>query len=551
MEDKTVHEKSNTQKNEMLTPHQQITIHTLFKQGKEIKEIAESLGVHRNTVKNILQRGEIREKQSREKHSSFATYQKQIEDLLSKKITRLRIWQILKDEYAVEAGYYAFCKYLKTQKKKQKKTAFVVQENEPGELAEVDFGYAGLIPKGNEQRGSRDTTLTKVWFFIMTLSYSRDAYYEAVTDQKVETFIQCHLNAFQYFGGVPKEVKIDNLKSGILRNEQYSLEYNQHFLDFAYYANFVIKPCTPYTPNQKGKVENGVGYVKKNFLGGRNFTDLADFKHQLKDWMHNVANVRVHGTTKQIPHEILLSVERQALQPLPENPFPQSVTLRRKVKLNCHIQYEANYYSVPSAYVGEMVDVRKQANLLKISIPRDRVLSLNDLHSSKEYQNIPETNDVEIATHVISSKVGTYVTNPHHFPEHKIYSQTAFQQKYEDKMKAVGGYAHQFFTHVLLTDKLSWQHTIRNVLGLVPIYGTEKVDKACKRALQYKAVKFKVIKNICEKNLEDVEIEPVLPKPSHSEVSEIDEADTKKDHSLDRDLSYYEQLTKTHNKNGN
>ncbi|MDQ3098866.1 MAG: IS21 family transposase [bacterium] len=530
MEDKLVHEKSNTHGNEMLTPHQQITIHTLFKQGKEIKEIAESLGVHRNTVKNILQRGEIRQKQERIKHSSFATYQKQIEDFLTKKITRLRIWQILKDEYAIEAGYYAFCKYLKTVKKNERKVAFVVQENEPGELAEVDFGYAGLIPKGAEQRGSRDTTLTKVWFFIMTLSYSRDAYYEAVTDQKVETFIQCHLNAFQYFGGVPKEVKIDNLKSGILRNEQYSLEYNQHFLDCAYYAGFIIKPCTPYHPNQKGKVENGVGYVKKNFLGGRTFADLQDFKHQLRDWMHNVANVRIHGTTKQIPHEILLSVERQALQPLPQNPFPTNVTLRRKVKLNCHIQYDGNYYSVPSPYVGEMVDVRKADNLLKISIPRDRVVSLNDLPNPKEYGNIPETSEVEIATHIISAKVGTYITNPHHFPEHKIYSQTAFQQKYEDKMKNIGENVHAFFTKVLLHDKMSWQQTIRSVLGLVPLYGKEKVDKACKRALQYNAFKYRVIKNICEKGLENVEIDPTLPK-----------TDTKKDHGLDRDLSYYEK----------
>jgi len=101
MEDKLVHEKSNAHGNEMLTPHQQITIHTLFKQGKEIKEIAESLGVHRNTVKNILQRGEIRQKQERIKHSSFATYQKQIEDLLAKKITRLRIWQIHRERFSL------------------------------------------------------------------------------------------------------------------------------------------------------------------------------------------------------------------------------------------------------------------------------------------------------------------------------------------------------------------------------------------------------------------------------------------------------------------
>ena len=362
------------------------------------------------------------------------------------------------------------------------KEAFIVQDTLPGEEAEVDFGFAGLIPTST---GS----LIKVWFFIMTLSYSREAYYEAVTDQSIETYIKCHIHSFEYFTGVPQRVKIDNLKAAVIIHRRYEIELNRQYLEFAQHYSFVIAPCTPRQPHQKGKVESGVGYVKKNFIAGRSFKDLQDLKTQLHAWMTRTANQRIHGTTKKIPHEQFTTIEKQYLQKMPENPYTFYVTLTRKVAANCHIHVDNNYYSVPSQLFGSMVEVRIQ----------DHLLSVFESETSKL-----------VATHLLSQGKGEYVTNPNHYPHYKMYSQTALQAKYEEQMRSIGPYSHKLFLKVLQRDKGMWGITIRKILWLLPMFGKEKLEGAIKRALSFNATGYKIIKNICEHNLEKLELEPNL-----------------------------------------
>ena len=95
---------------------------------------------------------------------------------------------------------------------------------------------------------------------------------------------------------MPKRLKVDNLKAAVQRNQRYELEFNQDFLEFARHYTTVIVPCTPYSPEQKGKVESGIKYLQQNFVNGRVFTDSRDIAHKLKDWMTSYANQRVHGT---------------------------------------------------------------------------------------------------------------------------------------------------------------------------------------------------------------------------------------------------------------
>lgn len=526
--------------------YQQITIKTLKKQGKNNSQIAGLMGCHRNTVANVLKRKAVLEKQVRNKPSAFSPHKEKIKEYLNKGLSKLRIWEILKEEYGVEASYSALMKYCRKHLKTAP-TAFVVQQTLPGEEAEVDFGYLGEFVKPQNKDGfnknnlqlnkfnqfnqpgqsvSQQPGLVKVWVFIMTLAFSREGFYMAVLDQKIESFMSAHVKAFEYFGGMPKTVKVDNLKAAILKNRRYDLEFNKTFLEFSLHYGFVIKPCSPRQPQQKGKVESGVGYVKKNFLPGRKFRDVNDLRLQLKDWMRNKANLRIHGTTKKVPHELFLSQEKPYLQPLPQTPFAFNVPQLRKVASNCHIHFNNCYYSVPSNLVGEMVEVRVQGKLLTI------------YYQSKE-----------ITTHLVSlSSPGAYVTNPSHFPQEKIYSQTNYQKKYEAKMKALGIHAHQFFLETVKATPL-WSRNIKFVLGLVSVHGKDKVNKACKRALVFGALKPKTIKNICEHNWQELEIEPKLPKADQEEKenkegkTEIkDKNQAKKD--LSRPLSYYGQQSR-------
>jgi transposase len=228
----------------MLTMNKQTTIKTLFKQGVRKSLIARLVRCHRHTVENILKRTEIIEKQTRKKASTLDPYMKTIEEWKNKDISRLRITEKLRDEYGFHVSYINVCKYMQKHFPNPVE-AFGVQNTAPGEEAELDFGYLGMLP-GKEGRK------VKTWGLAVILSYSRVGYYAICYDQKLDTLCSELKQAFAYFGGVPKKLKVDNMKAAIQRNQRYELDFNQDFLEFAHHYNVVIVPCTPYSPEQKG-----------------------------------------------------------------------------------------------------------------------------------------------------------------------------------------------------------------------------------------------------------------------------------------------------------
>lgn len=155
----------------------------------------------------------------------------------------------------------------------------------------------------------------------MRLSHSRYDYYEKVYDQRVETFIRCHINGFNYFSGVPKYIKIDNLKAAILEANFYEPVYQRQYKDFADHYGFSPLPCRGRLPNDKGKTESGIKHIKNNFYAGRTFKNEDDHDRQLRNWLNNTCNMRVHGTTRKIPREVFEAVEKAALKPLPKEEY--------------------------------------------------------------------------------------------------------------------------------------------------------------------------------------------------------------------------------------
>lgn len=486
--------------------YQQITIKTLKNQGKTNKDIAVELNCHRNTVANILSREKVIEKQTRERPSYFDRFYDLIKEYLEKKISRLRIWEILKAEQMIDRTYDSLCKYIQSNFPKFKQI-FVVQESDPGETAEVDFGYLGLV------KDSVTNLMKKAYVFIFTLCFSRPSFYCVTYDQSVKSFIEAHIKAFEYFGGVPKRVKIDNLKSAVLKNRRYDLEFNKDFLEFAHYYNFIIVPCTPYEPQQKGKVESAVGYVKKNFMAGRTFIDKYDLEARLTDWMVGYANCRIHGTTKQVPTDQFIKQEKSLLQPIPDSRFSFYESHIRKVAINCHICLDNNYYSVPHQYVDKTVEARFDKKLVRIY-----------------------TDNEEIALHAKSEGQGKYITNPLHFPPDKCYSSTTYRQKYEKQMETIGPYCLKFFHLIVEKDYSYWGRTIRKTLGLAQKIGSEKMEIAVKRAIHFNALSFNTLKNIIDRDIQNMELE----KPIIDKTKDVDNLSTVAKNDLDRDLNYYQ-----------
>lgn len=207
----------------MLTMYKQITIKTLHKQGLKQATIATQIGCHRHTVANVLNREGFIEKQSRSKGSLFDPYQSQIEEQIEKDISILRQFEILTQNYGVRSAYVNLCKYIQARFPKQKE-AFGVQVTAPGEVAELDFGYLGMFP-------GPLGTLVKTYGFVVVLLYSRLGFYAITYDQKLETLIHELENAFSYFSGVPKRLKVDNMKTATLG---FVREYGNEAADYSY-----------------------------------------------------------------------------------------------------------------------------------------------------------------------------------------------------------------------------------------------------------------------------------------------------------------------------
>jgi transposase len=225
-------------------------------------------------------------------------------------------------------------------------------ETEPGEEGQVDFGYAGRMidPETGELR--------RAWAFVFTLSWSRHQYVEFVFDQKVETWLRLHRNAFAFFGGVPQRVVIDNLKAGIARVCWHEPQAQQSYRECAEHYGFLIDPCLPRKPEHKGKVEQGgVHYVKRNFLGGREPTAITQANRDVLRWVHTVAGQRVHGTTKEKPLA-RFEIERETLQPLPKSPYDLAIWKQVKLHRDCYLIFDHAYYSAPFRLVGQQLWVR-------------------------------------------------------------------------------------------------------------------------------------------------------------------------------------------------
>jgi hypothetical protein len=165
------------------------------------------------------------------------------------------------------------------------------------------------------------------------------------------------VHAFRYFGGVPRVVLHDNLKTAVLDHVADTVHWNPRYLDFAEYYGFTPRACRPYRAQTKGKVEAGVRYVRGNFWPGLTFVDLVDLNRQARAWLDGTANRRVHGTTGAVPFDRL---PREELAPLDGKPdYDTSLLTFRRVSKDCFVSYNGNYYSVPADYARTTLQVRE------------------------------------------------------------------------------------------------------------------------------------------------------------------------------------------------
>lgn len=237
--------------------------------------------------------------------------------------------------------------------------AFLTLHFAPGQSAQVDWGSWGSLRVGETRRA--------LSFFVMVLCWCRRMYLEFTFSQTEEQWLACHQHAFEFFGGlVPAEIMVDNCKVAVLSHPVGGpVILNPNYADFAAHYGVKIKACGVRRGNEKGRVENGVGYVKKNFLAGLELSDLASLNAAARVWLDTVANVRLHGETKRTPMA-MFAEEQPKLRPLPAHPYDVAVVATVRVSNRCRVTVDTNRYSVPAAYASGQLTLKLYAERLRL-----------------------------------------------------------------------------------------------------------------------------------------------------------------------------------------
>ena len=502
----------------------------LLDHGWSYRRIARELGVHRDTVSRYdrLRRSKPSKAipGSREyDHSKPAnpilgsnglgsldcslgppSLCKPFEDIIKKKLdsglSGQRIWQDLVSEEGFTGSYSSVRRFLQ-RLGKGTELPFRRMECEPGQEAQVDFGSGAWIV-GEDGKKRRSYVLRIV------LSHSRKGYSESVLRQTTENFIRVLENAFQWFGGVPKVLVIDNLKAAVKNPDWFDPELNPKVVEFARHYGFVfmhfeaqyLRPTKPYMPRHKGKIEAGIKYVKNNALKARRFTSLAEQNEFLAHWERQVADTRIHGTTRQQVGRHFREVEQPALMPLPEERFPSYEEGKRKVNRDGHIGVARAYYSVPPEYLGHEVWVRWDSRLVRIY--NDRL--------------------EQIAVHA-RALPGRFHTDRKHLADKKISSVERGAEYMLSKAIRLGNDAGRWASTMISVRGIEGIRVLQGFLYLARKHPANVINQASRAALEANCFRLRPLRQLCESYSE-----------AQSELS-LDE-----DHPIIRPLSEYQEL---------
>ena len=334
----------------MLGQEDFMKIQALAKRGVYQKDIADEIGVHPRTVRRALKRGSSPTGGQRLKGSKLEPYHSEVDDLLGEGVWNAVVVYRKIQALGYEGGMTVLREYITPKRPLRKSKVTVRFETEPGKQLQNDWGELWARVGGQRE---------KVYFQVNSLGFSRRFSLWCTDSLDAEHTYEGMIRSFEYFGGVPGEVLVDNQKSAVLEHPAAGVpRFNPRFLDLAGLYGFEAKACKPRRARTKGKVERMVGYVKGNFFQQhREFTDLAHMNQLAERWLAEEADPRVHGTTGEVVSE-RFEQERSHLGPLPAARYDTSYLEQRRVGWDGYIDVRGNRYSVLGELAGETVNVR-------------------------------------------------------------------------------------------------------------------------------------------------------------------------------------------------
>ena len=333
-----------------------------------------------------------------------------------------------------------------------------VDDPPAGEEAQVDFGHVGYLA---DEAGRR----RKLWALVVTLSRSRYQFVWPTFLQTTEAYCAGLDAAWAFFGGMPTRIVIDNASSAVTTPHPQAPTVQRSFLEYAQDRGLFVDTARVRRPQDKPRVENQMTYVRDRCFNGETFTDLDHARRHAETWCRDVAGSRVHGTTRRVPLEVFDQEERPALRPTPDARFDVPLWKRAKVHPDHHVQVLRSLYSVPTAHIGHLVDVRVDSAIVRFY--RGGVLI-------KQHGRVAP---------------GQRATDPADYPvgtaDYATRSIDAVRDKLERKAPWIAEYARR-----LLAGPLPWikMRQAYALLRMCDRFGIERVDELCQRSLQFDVV---------------------------------------------------------------
>ena len=440
------------------------------RQGLTVAQIARALGLHEQTVVKWLACEQFHPRQSAPRSSRLDPFKDQVIRLLeTHPYSAQQIYQRLR-ESGFEGGFTIVKDYVR-RVRPVRREAFLKLSFAPAEAAQVDWGEYGTIGVGSTRR--------RLSFFVMVLCYSRLMYVEFTVSQTMEHFLAAHEHAFAAFGGCPGRLMIDNLKSAVLsRAVGEAPVFNPLYLDFARHWGFAISPCNVAKGNEKGRVENGVGYVKKNLLNGADFLDFSAVNPAAEVWLANIANVRVHGETHQRPVDRFKD-EQGLLQPLNPLPYDLGRIQSQRASKQFRVALDSNHYSVPAEFASQRVTLKAYPD--RVAIYHQDKLIARHLRSYDRHQDIED---------------------PDHPKALLAQRRNAREQRLLVQFLSLSRHA-QVYLEGLEQRRMNPRHHLRKIVALSEIHGVDAVDRAIQDGIAFAAYSCEYIANILEMRARD------------------------------------------------
>ncbi|NIR29013.1 MAG: IS21 family transposase [Gammaproteobacteria bacterium] len=440
--------------------------HLHEQEGLSLAQIARALSLDPRTVRHWMASGRFRRRQQPPRPSKLDPYKRTIRQLIeTHPYTAVQIHQRLR-EAGYAGGITILKDYLRTVRPRRA-PAFLTLAFAPGECAQVDWGHYGTVNVGNTRR--------RLSFFVMVLCYSRLMYVEFTVSQTMEHFLASHLHAFECFGGlVPEKIMVDNLKSAVLqRLTGQAPVFNPRYLDFAQHVGFSIAPCNLGAGHEKGRVESGVGYVKKNLLSGLEIPDFSTLNPAARVWLDTVANVRIHGETRERPLE-RFEAERPHLRTLPPHDPDIGTVHTVRASNRFRVTFETNRYSVPAEYASQRLTLKAYPERICI------------YHQAKL-----------IARHRRSYERHRDFEDPDHPKALLAQRRSARAQRLLQRFLALSPNAELYYAE-LGARRFNPRHHVHKIVALSEIYGIEALARALEDACHFQAFSSEYIANLLE-----------------------------------------------------